>query len=271
MNDFNWGLSSKSDWDIYRTPFLYYCFFSLGLLVSILSLQAFSEVGVAMVLKEDGPIEWLSFVTLFLGSLLAGYLTYEKVRSEGRLGLSCTVLLFLMAGFMFAALEEISYGQRIFDFESGDFFLKNNAQDETNLHNMVVNGVKVNKLIFGKLLFLALLGHNLIWPFMIRKLKWAKNLHVLLGNFIPQIPQIIVLIVIALGVDLIDFDRKRELLEFSGCLFYVLAMTLAFGFGLGGGPRIEGIPLSRARKILMGYMVLVPTLAALFTYVSSSG
>ena len=38
--------------------------------------------------------------------------------------------------FIFGAGEEISWGQRIFNVESSEYFLENNAQGETNLHNM---------------------------------------------------------------------------------------------------------------------------------------
>ncbi len=38
-------------------------------------------------------------------------------------------------GFLFILLEEISYGQRIFDFKCPDFFLKFNQQQEINFHN----------------------------------------------------------------------------------------------------------------------------------------
>lgn len=38
--------------------------------------------------------------------------------------------------FIVIGMEEISWGQRIFDIQSGDFFLKHNWQNETNLHNL---------------------------------------------------------------------------------------------------------------------------------------
>ena len=41
------------------------------------------------------------------------------------------ILAFLVAG------EEISWGQHIFGFSSGDYFLEHNRQQETNLHNFI--------------------------------------------------------------------------------------------------------------------------------------
>jgi len=65
---------------------------------------------------------------------------------------------------LFGAGEEISWGQRIFDIHSGEFFAENNAQKETNLHNLRVNGVNINKLIFGKILTLFLVLYYLVLP-----------------------------------------------------------------------------------------------------------
>jgi hypothetical protein len=51
--------------------------------------------------------------------------------------------------FVFGAGEEISWGQRILNIESSEFFVKHNAQREINIHNLIVNGKKINKIIFG--------------------------------------------------------------------------------------------------------------------------
>jgi hypothetical protein len=46
-----------------------------------------------------------------------------------------TLFLILGIGFFFIAFEEISWGQRIFDFENPDWFPEN-IQDETTIHNL---------------------------------------------------------------------------------------------------------------------------------------
>ena len=49
-------------------------------------------------------------------------------------------------------MEEISWGQRIFGIESPEWFLKHNRQVETNVHNLVIYGVNLNKVVFGTFL-----------------------------------------------------------------------------------------------------------------------
>ncbi len=78
--------------------------------------------------------------------------------------------------FFFAAGEEISWGQRIFNIQSSEYFIENNAQHETNLHNMVVDGKKVNKLIFSQLLTIMLVIYLLILPVVYRKVASIKKL-----------------------------------------------------------------------------------------------
>ena len=128
-------------------------------------------------------------------------------------------------------MEEISWGQRIFNIESSEFFKANNSQSETNFHNMEVNGVKINKLVFGKLMFLFLLMHNIFWPMAIRKWDSAKALHKKIGNFVPPWPQVLVFIVIALLVELVDHGRHKEILEITGSFHYLISVVACFGLG----------------------------------------
>lgn len=53
----------------------------------------------------------------------------------------------MSALFCGAALEEISWGQRILNYEAGRFFLSYNIQEEVNVHNLVP-GVVFNTVVF---------------------------------------------------------------------------------------------------------------------------
>ena len=56
-------------------------------------------------------------------------------------------LLILGILFFFIFAEEISWGQRIFNIEAGDFFKERNIQNETNLHNLkAFNSVNANNI-----------------------------------------------------------------------------------------------------------------------------
>ena len=61
-----------------------------------------------------------------------------------------SLVLIVMAG------EELSWGQRIFQWETGEFFIENNAQGETNLHNLATHLFQ-NVLYFGGFVLLVAL------------------------------------------------------------------------------------------------------------------
>lgn len=85
--------------------------------------------------REDSPVEYLTAAVYAVGSILAFGLTLRFRRRRELL--YATLTAFLAAGMLFVGLEEISYGQRIFGWESTGVFAENNLQSETNLHNFV--------------------------------------------------------------------------------------------------------------------------------------
>jgi len=124
--------------------------FTLGYYVTGLQVEYRSGFAV-----EDGPVEWSTAICLFLASLV---LLRNVLRLVGRAEAAAAALTFLYALlFFFGAGEEISWGQRLFGWESGEFFRENNAQHETNIHNLVVGDVKLVNTLFGPILSLLVL------------------------------------------------------------------------------------------------------------------
>ena len=114
----------------------------LGLLLAIINLRYFEGNYVV----EDGVIEWLSVDALLLS---AGLTISRMYRFKLSKGWPFFIGLFVFAAlFIFGAGEEISWGQRIFNIESSDFFKANNGQGETNIHNLVVSGKGPTFLFF---------------------------------------------------------------------------------------------------------------------------
>ena len=78
---------------------------------------------------EDSFLEWLTVVLAIIASVL--FFTSGLMGSRFAFILCIAWLIF--------ALEEISWGQRIFDIDSPELFLEHNFQQETNIHNFLVN------------------------------------------------------------------------------------------------------------------------------------
>ena len=170
--------------------------------------------------REDGLIEWLTVVALLFGCFVSIY--RARLLRPFR-GLAFQVSLFILAGlFFFGAGEEISWGQRLFDWKSPAFFAHNNSQGETNLHNLVVGGVKLNKLIFGLLLGISIVFYFLILPFLYRTKEGVQKIIDTMAIPIPRWFHVVAYVSLAILAEFIAGHKKGEILEFGGCWIFVL-------------------------------------------------
>jgi len=104
------------------------------------AFRMLDEATIIHLAVEDGPIENLGaagffvaaalFFVAFRSSLGAGNAFY-LLRTNRNL-----FLLLLAAAFVFAGGEALSWGQRIFGWETPDSLASINAQDETTIHNL---------------------------------------------------------------------------------------------------------------------------------------
>ncbi len=84
--------------------------------------------------SEYGPVE-LGTAACFGAATVLGL--GLAMRTRGRAPAAARMLYVLFAlGALFAGLEEISYGQHFFGWHSPRWFAEQNAQHETNLHNL---------------------------------------------------------------------------------------------------------------------------------------
>lgn len=91
------------------------------------SLLILDKEIITLLTREDGFIESLGSLFFLLCSIL--FLICLKVKKN---------ILYLFIGllFLFGFLEEISWGQRIFEFQTPKFFQEYNLQKEFNIHNL---------------------------------------------------------------------------------------------------------------------------------------
>jgi Tetratricopeptide repeat len=102
---------------------------------------------------------WLFVVTFVVSARLVLVSSRYRLTFAG-LALCC----------LYVAMEEISWGQRIFGFTSPDFFKANNLQSETNLHNFVAGPFSTTlKASLGYILAGAMATYGLIYPLLLRR------------------------------------------------------------------------------------------------------
>ncbi|THD65769.1 hypothetical protein E7Z59_14375 [Robertkochia marina] len=177
-----------------------------------------------VITREDGVVEYGTAIFLFLIAVLCLYRFITLGKSKGltwKIGVLGFALLFI-----FGAGEEISWGQRIFNIESGEYFLENNAQQETNLHNLVVGGKKVNKVIFSQLLMVIMVVYLIVTPILYRKKTWVKNLMDRFAVPVVQWHHTIVFLITSLLVSINPPDRKWEVYELAfGVIFFLIFLN----------------------------------------------
>ena len=94
--------------------------------------------GLARTSVEDGPIENLT--ALFLAISCIGFIIAAKksqfLKEHPGWWRYVFIVGWILLMFVFTG-EEISWGQRVFEIESTEFFMKNSDQQEINVHNVV--------------------------------------------------------------------------------------------------------------------------------------
>jgi hypothetical protein len=171
-------------------------------------------------IQEDGLIEWLtvagllaaSAVSLYRAIALFRYKTGRFIFTNAVLG----ILLFIAAG------EEISWGQRALGIQTPEYFKEHNLQAETNLHNLKINGIEVNRFVFSYLLIGVLVIYLAIFPLLYRKWEPMKSFINGWGIPLPQLYQILAFLLVFITTALIPNGKRAELLECGAALLFFL-------------------------------------------------
>ncbi len=196
---------------------------------------------------EDGLVEWLTVLWLLLsaGLCVKRFTTLQGKRPKFFLAM----LLLFSTIFIFGAGEEISWGQRLLNVQSSDFFQTHNAQGETNLHNLVVGGKKINKMIFGVTLGVIIALYCLLLPTLARRYRPVMKLVQKFAIPIPRGRHVIAYLLLFILVEINPSPKRGELIEFGGTLIFFLiflnpwnrrAFTIeqhSQGYRTGHGPR----------------------------------
>ena len=169
---------------------------------------------------EDGIVEWLTVIVLFFSANIS-FKRIIRLRSQRNIRFLLFLLLTALL-FCFGVGEEISWGQRIFGIESPDFFMNNNAQQETNIHNLVYQNKKINKVVFSLFLGIIISLYLLVLPVLYKKKTNVKNFINSIAIPIPCNYHIISYIVFALLINAIPNSDKWELLEMVGSFMFFL-------------------------------------------------
>ena len=120
---------------------------------------------------ETGFFEWIQFLCYGLAFFI-GIKAYTLYKKNSQKIIQKYILLFFAIGCAFIALEEISYGQHIFKWETPELIKNINQQGEINFHNLVImQGNNIQEIAF------VLVGYfgGLSWIFLGKTLNYSKT------------------------------------------------------------------------------------------------
>lgn len=177
-------------------------------------------------IKEDGIYENLTAIMMLVISIFIAIRLFNGGFKRNKKWIVYNVLLMLLCFFGFG--EEISWGQRIFSVESSEFFLNNNAQNETNLHNLKVYGVKLNKVVFSAGFSIAIVFYFIILPILYKKKAFFKNIVDQYGVHIVKLETTLIFIIAAAIIMIIPHGKKWELVETIFVLSFLLSIIDPF-------------------------------------------
>lgn len=179
---------------------------------------------------EDGFVESITALALFGAFCFSVHRLATAHHLFGYRGKF--ILLFVTALSIFGAGEEITWGQRIFDIETPEYLMERNAQQELNLHNLTFDWkgqtVKVNKLVFGRGLALALFLYLFVMTALYRRNLRFQRFIDSWAIPMPANHHIIAYVAVVAVVELlIDSSKRGEMTEFAGAIVFMLNVVFA--------------------------------------------
>ncbi|MEQ8929933.1 MAG: hypothetical protein RIE24_23440 [Silicimonas sp.] len=175
--------------------------------------------------REDGLVEYSTALFLCVASVVL-VMNARSLKARGA-GLAFACTLFYALVFFFAAGEEISWGQRIIGWETGETFEEMNKQQETNLHNLIVptpwGDFHLAKTLFGPILTLIVLVYITVLPLLYLRVGWIKRAANHIAAPVPGTRHAMLAVTASLVIAVIDVPRKWEVYEL---VFSLLATSI---------------------------------------------
>ena len=222
-------------------------------------------------LAEDGIVEWMQYLCFMAIAGMLGFVFMERWKEPGTGKLELLALGGLTLLVAAAAMEEISWFQRVLKIASPEFFLQNNRQAETNLHNLAMGSGSLHKNVLLKLILVAGLTHNLVLPFLARSRPGLQRWVEKMGLYLPPLgASVIYVALVAASHLLTDHPRKGELGEMFGAVHYLATVFYAYFAGRNyGKPALFADALSN-RRLSVLFAMFMPFLL-LVAWVLSAG
>lgn len=121
---------------------------------------------------EGGSLQWLIISTLLFASIMCFYRASILKPFRGSLFSSCLIV----SGFVFFgfAMDEMSWGQIIFNYKTPEFVSVRNSMGEMNIRHLVIAGFELKDIIFTVSIKILATLFFIILPFFYSRLAQIK-------------------------------------------------------------------------------------------------
>jgi len=170
--------------------------------------------------KENGFFESLSVLFLFIIFILG----LNFILKNNKVDKIIKILVFLFSCLVFvAAMEEISWGQHIFNFQTSDFFKLHNYQQETNLHNLIDGN------IFSSIIYSSVYTLFVFIPLFVYLLKDKIKILDIIYIYLPSF-HVILAILYASSFQLYFYEDMGVIIDFVtlilGVILFIITLSL---------------------------------------------
>lgn len=172
--------------------------------------------------RENGPLQWLIICTLLFASMMCFYRASILKPFRGRLFATCLISFGVV--FLGFALDEMSWGQIIFDYKTPEFIATRNSMGEMNIRHLVIAGFEITDIIFTLGIKILATLYFIILPFFYSRLDKIKNFVNHFAIPLPRYTQTAAYVAAAILMSFIPSDRRYIIFEFVFYWILVLMM-----------------------------------------------
>jgi tetratricopeptide (TPR) repeat protein len=157
--------------------------FPVTLFIIFLSIKLLSPDTYRLLIEEDSFIEYMQSLFFFLSSTFSFFVSIKFFKKK--LVLHGVLYCILSIGLFFISLEEISWGQRIFNIANPSYFEQHNWQHEISLHNLDIIRLSLLNTIYIVIGAYGTFTWLILRPFMTRLKIKRENV---INFIVPEWP-----------------------------------------------------------------------------------
>jgi hypothetical protein len=191
-------------------------------------------------IQEDAYLEWATFWAFLIAAVLSSVAAVRQHRiNRGLPWFLAGVALFCL----FVALEEISWGQRLFGYRPSVYFLDQNFQQEFNIHNVV--DTKYRKLA----LTAVIVGYGVILP-LLQLVPASGRFLTRFGVIAPPMGLLPIFLATYVLYVWYPWSHTGEWVEFSLGLGFLFAALVAAQYYRAGIADADGTSIPASASLL---------------------